>query len=150
MITADTNVFVYLSDERDPAKQAVAEIVVRELAARRSLIGLQVIGELQNTLRRKLKMSSRAAAQTSYNTIMAFETFTYSRAAAERALGELSAGRLAYWDALLLASAEEAGCTVLFSEDMADGSRFGGVEIVNPFAPDGLSDRARELLESER
>ncbi len=49
-------------------------------------------------------------------------------------------------DALLLSAADAAGCTALFTEDMSDGARFGRVEIVDPFAPDGLSARAQELL----
>lgn len=148
MITADSNVFIYLSDETAPEKRAVAQAVVRELAARRSVVALQVVGEVQNVLRRKFGLPSRTAAQAGYNMLMAFDTFGYSRTAVERALGELSAGRLSYWDALLLASAEEAGCKALLTEDLADGSRFGGVEIVNPFSPSGLTDRARELLEA--
>jgi predicted nucleic acid-binding protein len=41
---------------------------------------------------------------------------------------------LAVWDAIILATAAEAGCRVLLSEDMQDGFTWGGVTIVNPFA----------------
>lgn len=148
MITADSNVFVYLYDDRAPEKRATAEQVVRALSGRRSLLALQVVGEVQNVLRRKFKAPSWQAAQAGYNLLLTFETFAYSRNAVDRALGHLSTGRFSYWDALLLASADEAGCTVLLSEDMQDGDRLGNVEISNPFASDGgLSARARELLE---
>lgn len=40
--------------------------------------------------------------------------------------------RLAFYDALALASAQTAGCTVLYSEDMNAGEVVGGVQIVNP------------------
>jgi predicted nucleic acid-binding protein len=43
-----------------------------------------------------------------------------------------SAG-LSYWDALILASAEEAGCGYLLSEDFQTGRTFGTVTVVNPF-----------------
>jgi predicted nucleic acid-binding protein len=66
------------------------------------------------------------------------------RAAIEHAV----AGRASYWDALLLTTAAEAGCHLLFSEDMHHGAVLSGVEIHNPFAPGGgLTARARELLE---
>ena len=32
-----------------------------------------------------------------------------------------------------LAGAEAAGCQIVYSEDMADGMRYGNVKIVNPF-----------------
>ena len=149
MITADSNVFVYLYDDLAPEKRATAEFVVRALAERRSAVALQVVGEVQNVLRRKFKIPNWKAAQVGYNLLQTFETFAYSRDAVDRALGQLSAGHRSYWDALLLASADEAGCTTLLSEDMGSGERLGSVEIVNPFAPGGeLSARARELLEA--
>lgn len=42
--------------------------------------------------------------------------------------------RLAFYDALVLASAQTAGCTVLYSEDMNAGEVVGGVQIVNPLS----------------
>jgi len=149
VITADSNVFVYLYDDQEPEKRATAELVVRALAERRTMLALQVVGEVQNVLRRKFKAPNWKAAQVGYNLLQTFETFAYSRDAVDRALGQLSAGHRSYWDALLLASADEAGCTVLLTEDMGDGERLGNVEIVNPFAKGGgLSARAGELLEA--
>ena len=37
------------------------------------------------------------------------------------------------YDGLILASAHEAGCSVLYSQDMQDGQVIEGVWIVNPF-----------------
>ncbi|CAN5460219.1 hypothetical protein BH10PSE4_BH10PSE4_29260 [soil metagenome] len=148
MITADSNVFVYLYDEEQPAKRATAEIVIRALADRETVLALQVVGEVQNVLRRKFKVPTWKAAQVGYNLLQTFETFAYSRDAVARALEQLSSSHYSYWDALLLASADEAGCTVLLSEDMKNGARLGGVSILNPFTTSGdLSPSARELLE---
>lgn len=47
------------------------------------------------------------------------------------------------WDANLATAAEAAG---LLFEDMADGMRIGELEVVNPFAIDGLPKRARAHL----
>ncbi|HEX6866962.1 MAG TPA: PIN domain-containing protein [Caulobacteraceae bacterium] len=48
------------------------------------------------------------------------------------------------WDALLLASANAAGCRYFLSEDLNDGQRYGGVEAINPFrhAPEDVLGRA--------
>ena len=40
---------------------------------------------------------------------------------------------LAFYDALILAAAIEAGCETLYSEDFQHGRRFGDCTIVNPF-----------------
>ncbi|MBI3515449.1 MAG: hypothetical protein HY060_15525, partial [Proteobacteria bacterium] len=53
----------------------------------------------------------------------------------------------AYWDALLIATAGEAGCGVILTEDLGDGATLGTVAIHNPFAARGqLSKPAQEIL----
>lgn len=144
--TIDTNVFVYMLDNRDPAKQAAAIELVEGLRRRGSSVALQVCGELYAALTKKLKRAPWEAAQASRNLLASFDVFPASKTAVERALAEASAARFGYWDALLLASAHEAGCAVCISEDMADGARLGGVEVIAPFSAQGISDRARRLL----
>ena len=39
----------------------------------------------------------------------------------------------AFYDAIILASAQASGCVVLLSEDMNVGEVIAGVRIVNPF-----------------
>jgi predicted nucleic acid-binding protein len=146
MLSVDTNIFIYAVDQSEPEKQPLAMEVGRRAQAVGAAIALQVCGEFYSASTRRLKRAPWEAAQASRNLMTAFPTFNASRTAVERALAEAAAGRFSYWDGLLLASADEAGCTALLSEDMADGLRFGGVEIVNPFAGDRLSDRAVELL----
>jgi predicted nucleic acid-binding protein len=41
--------------------------------------------------------------------------------------------QLSFYDALIVATAIEAGCDTLFSEDMQYGRSIGGLNIVNPF-----------------
>ena len=148
MISADTNVLVYAVDDRDKAgRQAVARAVVLRLTALQQPIALQVVGELQNVLRRRLKLPPHLAMQQARNIYATFPNFAYDAGCVEVALGQAAAGRYSYWDALLLAACARAGITTLLSEDMQDGSVFQGVQIVNPFSPQGLSPRARELLQ---
>ena len=40
---------------------------------------------------------------------------------------------LAFYDALILAAALEAGCETLYSEDFQPGRRFGDLTVINPF-----------------
>ena len=38
-----------------------------------------------------------------------------------------------YWDALIIATAERAGCTHIFSEDLNPGQSYNGIVVQNPF-----------------
>lgn len=148
MMTIDTNVLVYVQDDHDRVKQATAARVTAELFRREAPVALQCVGELQNILRRKLQAPAWLAAQEARNLLVTCPTFPATEAAALKALAAVASGRGSYWDALLIHSAAEAGCEVIFTEDRQGADRIGGVEVVSPFAPDGeLSDRARELLD---
>jgi len=149
-VTIDTNVFVYMLDAREPSKQAAAAELVERLRAGDCHVALQACGELYAALTRRFRRAPWEAAQASRNLLAAFPAFGTSRSAVERALAEAMAGRFGYWDALLLASADEAGCELCFSEEMADGARLGAVEVVAPFGPDGISDRARRILQGSQ
>jgi predicted nucleic acid-binding protein len=148
MITGDTNLFVCNVDLRDPLKCEIACGLVDAMKAAGAPVAFQVVGEFYSVLTRKVARAPWEAAQAARNLTASFPMFGTSAECISRALAEASAGRFSYWDALLLASADLAGCSVLLSEDMADGARLGGVEVVHPFGPDGISDRARAALQS--
>ena len=54
--------------------------------------------------------------------------------------------RLSFWDAMLWATARQAGCSAILSEDLPDGRRLNGAEIINPFAA-AAANRLAPLLE---
>jgi predicted nucleic acid-binding protein len=146
VISADTNVFIYASDRRDPLRSEIADAVLERLDSLDTAIGLQVIGEFQNALRRRLRVAAPTALAVAGELLQRFPCFAYDERAVATALAEASAGRLSYWDALLLAAADSAGVRVMLSEDMADGLVFGRLEVVNPFDRAGVSARARGWL----
>lgn len=71
-----------------------------------------------------------------------------TRTAMHAALAAAGTGRFSYWDAFLLATAAEAGCTICLSEDMHDGARLGPITVRRPFDGDSLSKTAQALLAS--
>lgn len=146
MLTADTNLLVYAVDERDAAKHAVASHLIKRLEQAGAPLGLQAIGEYYAALTRRLKRPTWQAAQSARNYLAKFQTFAITGESVMRALAEASAGRFSYWDALLLASADLAGCSVMLSQDMTDGARLGHIEVVHPFGDGGLSERAQAAL----
>jgi predicted nucleic acid-binding protein len=64
-----------------------------------------------------------------------FTVMPTTEAVLSRGMDVAVAHNLAIWDAIILAAAAEAGCRMLLSEDIQDGFTWGGVTIVNPFAP---------------
>jgi len=146
MISADSNIFIYLFDDKEPVKQPVAAEVVAALATVDCVIGLQVVGEVRTVLQLKQKQPSWRASEHAHNLFTTFDSFGYGRNAVEKALEYSATGGLSYWDALLLAAAAEAGCTVLLSEDMGNGADYFGVRVINPFGTDGLTPAARAVL----
>lgn len=42
---------------------------------------------------------------------------------------------ISFWDAMIVRSAAEIGCAVLYSEDLNAGQEYAGVRVENPFQP---------------
>jgi predicted nucleic acid-binding protein len=64
-----------------------------------------------------------------------YEPVATSPAVLEEATEIATSHGLAFWDAVVLAAAAQAGCRPLLSEDMRDGFARRGVTVRNPFAP---------------
>jgi predicted nucleic acid-binding protein len=90
--------------------------------------------------------AGEAAAQVN-DWLSIFQLIAVSPSATRTALADAVAGRASYWDALLMATAAEGGCSLILTEDLQDGFMLGGVEIHNPFARGGgLTNRTQQLL----
>jgi predicted nucleic acid-binding protein len=126
----DTNVLVYIASG-DAAKADRAEEIIGD----GGVISVQVLNELTNVARRKMRMTwpdtrSFLSALRSLLTVqpITVETHQTGLALAERYT-------LSTFDAMIVASALHAGCDTLWSEDMQHGMTFGErLQIVNPFS----------------
>lgn len=148
--TIDTNLLVYSVDTTaGPRHQAAIEIVDRATECDCCLT-LQALSEFYVVVTRKAMVRPAEAAAQALDWLAAFRCTAASGTAVQTALSEAVSGRASYWDALLVATAREAGCAVMLTEDLADGTNFGGVQIHNPFSPTGgLTPLARRLLGME-
>jgi len=135
-IFVDTNVFVYLFDAEDPAKQQRAREVVSELMRTGALVlSSQVLGELYVTVTRKLAFPLEpAAALRALGDLAVFPVVAIDAALAQRAAARTVAEQIAYWDALILDAAVEAGADSVYSEDLQHDRTYQGVTVQNPFA----------------
>jgi predicted nucleic acid-binding protein len=143
--TLDTNILLHAVDARGGHKRDFAMRIIEVAVGLDCPLALQVVGEFYAAATGKLKLDAKDAAARASQLLTGFDTFGYSIHAVRAAL-EAPKGRFSYWDGVLLASAAEVGCTTIFSEDMADGARFGSIAVANPFRRDGLAPRAKALL----
>jgi predicted nucleic acid-binding protein len=145
-ITLDANVLFYAFDRRFPEKQKQAVEIIGAAARADCPLGLQAIGEFYVSTVREIKLPRPVAERQIGYFLQTFDTFPATPNAHTTAAHEAGQGRYFYWDAVLLASAAEFGCTVFLSEDMHDGARFGNLVIRNPFGESGLTEAARAAL----
>lgn len=126
----DTNVLVYAQGfgaKGDRARQVLAD---------GGIISVQVLNEFANVLRRKFRLewnivaAAVADVRELFDSIRPVDIETH-----EAAVALAEAHGFSFYDSLIVASALQAGCETLLTEDLQDGRRIDGLVIVNPFAP---------------
>ncbi|HXC56821.1 MAG TPA: PIN domain-containing protein [Rhizomicrobium sp.] len=145
-VTLDSNVLIYAFDPRDPDRQAAAQQLLWASQSAGALLTTKALGEFFWVLSRKGIALPSVARQKLSDLITLFKVVQYGTDVLEIAAIEVQAQRFSFWDAVLLAAAERAGCTICFSEDMADGATLGNITVRNPFGPKGLSAAAAAAL----
>ena len=132
----DTNILVYTFDATHPAKQARArELVEHALEHRTGVISYQVVQELLNVATRKFaRPLGPQQAQRYLNEVLeplcgVFAGIDLYR----KALALQERWRYSFYDCLIIASALQAGCRTLYSEDLQNGQSIETLTIVDPF-----------------
>lgn len=129
----DTNILVYAHDGGAGAKHAKAvELLERLFDDGVGCLSIQVFAEFYSAATRKLGMGSEEAEQT-IRDLSGWTIHAPTHADLVKAAALHRRHKLAWWDALVVNSAIELGCSVLWSEDLADGRRFGGTTVRDPF-----------------
>jgi predicted nucleic acid-binding protein len=148
-ITLDTNILVYALDRGAGERHVLASQIIARSPFVDCWLTLQSISEFYTVVSRKRLVSAAEAADQARDWLAIFPSVAASASAVRTALDVVVGGQMAYWDALLIATAAEAGCTTILTEDMGDGSLLHGVLVLNPFADDGLAPAAETLLTAD-
>ena len=129
----DTNILIYADDKASPAKQRRAlDLVAEHRRARTGVVSLQVLQEYFVTVTRKLRVDAHVARRK----VELLAEFDVAAPEVADILAAIDLHRLhgfTFWDALVLRAAKQAGCSLVFSEDMQDAREIDGLQIVNPF-----------------
>jgi predicted nucleic acid-binding protein len=129
----DTNVLIYADDKAALAKQRKAlDLIAEHRRARTGVVSLQVLQEYFVTVTKKLRVDASVARRK----VELLSEFDVAAPDVVDLLAAIDLHRLhgfSFWDSLILRAAKQAGCSVLFSEDLQNAREIDGVQIVNPF-----------------
>lgn len=129
----DTNVLLYSVDPSDPSKRAAAKSWMSALWQRGAgSLSWQVLNEFYVNATRKMRSPS-AKARNIVQALALWAPVDTTIGLIERAWYWSDQAQVPYWDALIIAAAERAGCGRLLSEDFQVGRTFGPVQVVSPF-----------------
>lgn len=133
-LTFDSSVLFYAADRDAGVKHVVAGDLLDRATAADCTLTLQSLAEFFSAVTRKGRrpVADAAGFITDWRTV--FPVHAADEECLADAVDMVRRKVLSFWDALLWATARQAGCRLLLSEDMHDGQTLGGVTIVNPFA----------------
>ena len=129
-IFLDTNILVYLFDAANLEKQKKC----REILANSShtfVISTQVLQEFFVVVTKKLGISPILAKEI-IKSFDAFEVATVDQEVILQAIDTSQVSQISFWDALSVSSAQRLSCDQLWTEDLQNGQKISGLEIVNP------------------
>lgn len=135
-VFADSTTLLYPLDPTELQKGAICDTWLRTVTTSGTLVlGVQVLNEVYSIVWRKPAfVTARAGIRDhlrQYHRFCTAPPQTPERQ--EQAWSLQDRYGVQWWDALLLASANAAGCAYFLSEDLNDGQVYGGVTAVNPF-----------------
>ena len=132
----DTNIFVYALQPTLPSKtQRAISLISEGLDSGNGIVSYQVVQEFFSlAFRRFAKPMSVFEAEEYLNSVfrplLAIHSSPALFVSALQVYGE---HRFSWYDSLIVAAAQQAGCSILYSEDMQHGRRVEGLKIENPF-----------------
>ena len=134
-IFIDTNVLVYihLFDEESQDKRKVLQNLLHRRIDAELIINVQVINEFYNVLLRK-NIEDNVIQEKIHSQLEICSASELSLKTVFSAWKLREKYKYSYWDSLILASALENSCSILYSEDMQHGQVIeDNLKIINPF-----------------
>lgn len=129
----DTNVLLYSVDAAQAQRYDRARAWLAALwETGKGRLSWQVLHEFYVNAERKAGMA-RKPARDQVEAFAQWRPVEMSLGLIRRGWQWMDRAQLSYWDSLIVAAAERAGCAWLLSEDFQAGRRFASVTIVNPF-----------------
>ena len=130
----DTNILAYAVSRRveDAKKGAAARALIQPTG---QAISLQVLQEFYRvaTHPKKLGYPHEEAVLFCNGWRKSFTVLEPTLRLFDESLVVCARYQLSYFDACIVTAARMLGCSTVYSEDLQDGQRYDGVQVVNPF-----------------
>lgn len=129
----DTNVWIYLYRNEDTEKKNIAENLI-ENNFENIIISTQILNEMYSTISKKTVNVQSRVKDIIIETIANFRVTDISTFDVIRAMEIKDRYGFSYWDSLVIASALESGCSILYTEDLQHNQLIdNSLKIINPF-----------------
>jgi predicted nucleic acid-binding protein len=132
----DTNILVYAYDLSQGEKHAQAKTLLLSLwDTGLGCLSIQVLQEFFVSVTRKSKYPLTAEQASAL--IQDFSAWMVHRPGVNDVLSAIDLHQthhVSFWDAMILQSARQSGCSLVWSEDLSTGQDYAGVKVVDPFA----------------
>jgi predicted nucleic acid-binding protein len=129
----DTNVLIYAHEHGSGRKyDRSLELLARLFERGEGALSIQVLAEFYAVATKKLRMENEEAEAVIIN----LRSWSIHRPSHEDLLRASNLHRrykIAWWDAMIVNSAIELGCSILWTEDLSPNQRYETVMVRNPF-----------------
>ena len=128
----DTNILIYGYSKDETKKSEIANKLL--FSDKQVCISTQVINEIINVLFKKFKLDSTVITKVVKELESLVEIVTFSLQTQKKAIEIKTKYKLQYFDSLIVATALENGCSILYSEDMQHNQTIENrLTVINPF-----------------
>jgi predicted nucleic acid-binding protein len=133
-VFADTNLLPHAHDRSAGAKYERARSLIERLCESGGGIwSTQVLQELCVNLRRRTaRPLSAERTRELLQDYLSWEIAIHPAESVMEALAIEQRCNISFWDALIIQAAGSAGASLVYSEDLADGKKYGPLRIINP------------------
>jgi predicted nucleic acid-binding protein len=130
----DSNILIYADDNGEPERQRIArELIEKYFSTGLGVVSVQVLQEYFNVVTKKQKLDA-SIARVKVELLSKFVAHITLPEDVLLAIDLFRLHRLSFWDSMIVRSAKQAECKILFSEDMQNGRIIDGLQIINPFS----------------
>lgn len=132
----DTNIFFYCFDNSDTNKKVRALTLIGEaLQSGKGIISWQVIQEFLNVSTKKFVSPLKAVDAKVYLQKVLFPMCVVfpNLSIFQNSIELQDKTGYSFYDSLIIASALSQDCSILYSEDLHNGTEINGLKLVNPF-----------------
>jgi len=128
--TFDTNVLIYAFGKHDDKRKHIA----KEIIATCNIISLQVVNETVYVLLKKFNFQEQELDKVIEFIKQKFVISNLNINILDKTLKIAARYSFSFWDSMMVASAIDNHCSVLYTEDLQHGQVIdGSLKIINPF-----------------